>query len=217
MKRVYLEENWPSEWKYSYPYDLEEIYGEITNYGYAYAYENRRDQTLRLITDVLPPGSRILDIAAAQGNFTLKLAEMGYLVTWNDLREPLADYVRMKHESGSIEFAPGNAFELQFGTLFDGILITEIIEHVAHPDEFLKNVARLVRPGGYVVMTTPNGGYVRNSLPRFSECSDPSEYEAIQLRPTQTVIFFSCMKTRSTRWPRRQVLKSSHFLSLQPH
>ena len=183
MRRVHIEKSWPESWKYSYPYDLEEIYGEITNRGYAYAYENRRQHTLRLLTEVLAPPARILDLAAAQGNFSLALAELGYDVTWNDLREDLADYVKLKHDRGNIHFAPGNAFELSFTFPFDAVLITEIIEHVAHPDEFLAKTAQLVKPGGYIVMTTPNGAYFRNRLPRFSDCADPTVYEAVQFKP----------------------------------
>jgi 2-polyprenyl-3-methyl-5-hydroxy-6-metoxy-1,4-benzoquinol methylase len=183
MKRVHPQPNWPESWKYSYPYDLEEVYGEIKNLGYAYAYDNRRRQTLRLLAKVLKPGARILDVAAAQGNFSLALAEMGYEVTWNDLQVELADYVRLKHEYGMVYFAPGNVFELNFSTLFDAVLITEIIEHVAHPDEFLAKIARLVKPGGHIVMTTPNGAYIRNKLPKFSDCPDPRIYESVQFKP----------------------------------
>jgi 2-polyprenyl-6-hydroxyphenyl methylase/3-demethylubiquinone-9 3-methyltransferase len=183
MKRVELNPDWPQSWKDSYFYDQSEIYGEISHYGYAYAYENRRRETLRLLTEVLAPGARVLDIAAAQGNFSLALAELGFDVTWNDLRAELADYVRLKHERGRIQFAAGNAFELQFPSLFDAVLITEIIEHVAHPDEFLAKAAALVRPGGYIVMTTPNGGYFRNPLPKFSECADPAAFESVQFKP----------------------------------
>lgn len=183
MKRVHVEKEWPDSWKYSYQYDLEEIYGEIRNPGYVYAYDNRRRHTLRLLTEVLEPGARVLDVAAAQGNFTLALAEMGYKVTWNDLRADLAGYVQQKHERGAVEYAPGNAFELDFPAPFDGVLITEIIEHVAHPDEFLRKTAQLVKPGGYVLMTTPNGGYFRNRLPKFSDCADPGMYEAMQFKP----------------------------------
>ena len=183
MKRVFAEAAWPESWKYSYAYDLQEIYGEIDNRGYAYAYDNRRRQTLKLLSAVVAPGARVLDIAAAQGNFSLALAEQGYRVTWNDLRGDLAGYVRLKHERGEIDYAPGNAFELVFPRPFDAVLITEIIEHVAHPDEFLAKTAMLVRPGGYIVMTTPNGQYLRNTLPRFSDCADPSAYETAQFKP----------------------------------
>jgi 2-polyprenyl-3-methyl-5-hydroxy-6-metoxy-1,4-benzoquinol methylase len=183
VKHIDWKEEWPQSWKDSYAYDREEIYGEISNWGYAYAYENRRRQTLRLLTDVLPVGARILDLAAAQGNFTLAFAEMGYEVTWNDLRDELADYVRLKHDRGQIHFAPGNAFDLGFPSLFDAVLITEAIEHVAHPDEFVAKAATLVKSGGYLLVTTPNGAYFRNSLPKFSDCADPSIYESIQFKP----------------------------------
>lgn len=183
MKRVYPEETWPESWRQSYPYDLDEIYGKNTSPGYASMYRLRCRETLRLISDALPKGARILDIGAAQGNFSLQLAELGYRVTWNDLRDDLAEYVRLKHEKGEIEFAPGNAFELQFPALFDAILITEIIEHVAHPDDFLRKAAQLLRPGGIIVMTTPNGAHFLNNLPKFSECPDPAIYESIQFKP----------------------------------
>jgi 2-polyprenyl-6-hydroxyphenyl methylase/3-demethylubiquinone-9 3-methyltransferase len=183
VKRVPPQPDWPKSWKESAFYDESEIYGEISHHGYAYAYENRRRETLRLLTEVLSPGARILDIAAAQGNFSLALAELGFDVTWNDLRAELADYVRLKYERGQIEYAPGNAFELNFPSLFDAVLITEIIEHVAHPDDFLAKAAALVRTGGYIVMTTPNGGYFKNRLPKFSECADPTVFEAMQFKP----------------------------------
>jgi 2-polyprenyl-6-hydroxyphenyl methylase/3-demethylubiquinone-9 3-methyltransferase len=183
VKRIQPEPGWPKSWRDSYFYDQSEIYGEISHYGYAYAYENRRRETLRLLTDVLPRDARVLDLAAAQGNFSLALAELGFDVTWNDLRHELADYVRLKHERGKIEFAAGNAFELAFRSLFDAVLITEIIEHVAHPDDFLAKAGALVKPGGYIVMTTPNGGYFKNRLPKFSECADPAVFESMQFKP----------------------------------
>src|SRR5204862_5919275 len=90
---------------------------------------------------------------------------------------------RLKYERGKIDYAPGNAFELNFPALFDAVLITEIIEHVAHPDDFLAKAATLVRPGGYIVRTAPNGGYFKNLLPKFSECTDPAVFESMQFKP----------------------------------
>jgi 2-polyprenyl-6-hydroxyphenyl methylase/3-demethylubiquinone-9 3-methyltransferase len=175
--------SWPPSWQLSYKYDLLEIFGRRTHLGYAYAYANRRAKTLKLLQEGVPVGSTVLDVAAAQGNFSLALAEMGYRVTWNDLRAELIDYVQMKYESGIIKYAPGNAFKLQFPDKFDAVLATEVLEHVAYPEEFLCQVARLTRSGGCVVITTPNGGYFRNSLPSLSEIPDRREIESRQFQP----------------------------------
>lgn len=183
MRTLELQQNWPDSWKLSHNYDLEEVFGHIRCRGYAYAYQRRTRETIALVQSVAQPPAKVLDVAAAQGNFSLRLAELGYDVTWNDLRADLADYVRLKHERGPITYAPGNVFDLGMQGQFDVVLITEIIEHVAHPDEFLQKIGQLVKPGGHVVMTTPNGEYLRNNLPKFSECPDPSLFEAVQFQP----------------------------------
>lgn len=183
MRRVSFQSNWPESWKQAYAYDLLEVYGEMADRGYAYAYDNRRRTAMRLLSDVLYPGASVLDVGAAQGNFSLALAEQGYKVTWNDIRGDLVDYVLLKYEAGRIEFAPGDAFALEFSHAFDAVLIAEVIEHVAYPEKFLANSARFVRPGGYVVMTTPNGAYAGNRLPKFGDCANRERFLADQFKP----------------------------------
>ncbi|OWY61277.1 hypothetical protein B7486_64630, partial [cyanobacterium TDX16] len=114
---------------------------------------------------------------------SLRLAELGYDVTWNDLRGELAGYVRLKHEEGEVRYRPGNAFELDDLPLFDAVLATEVIEHVAHPDRLLVQLRSLCRPGGLVFLSTPNGDYFRSRLPTFSQVPDPSALEASQFQP----------------------------------
>lgn len=183
MKKPIPENTWPENWKVSYFYDEQEVFNNITIKGFAYAYANRQGHALSLVKQNLLKGAKILDVAAAQGNFSLLLAEAGYDVTWNDLRGDLLEYVKLKYEYGKIDYVVGDVFELGYESTFDAIIITEIIEHVAHPDEFLNKIGKMVKPGGYVIMTTPNGAYMFNRLPRFSDCEDPSQFESIQFKP----------------------------------
>lgn len=183
MRVVQPRDNWPPSWRHSYSHDCLEVYGDRSNLGYTLAYRQRFEQTIKLLTGAVPVGGRVLDVAAAQGNFSLTLAEAGYRMTWNDIRPELIDYVRLKHQTGSVEFRPGNIFDMRFDEPFDAVLMTEVIEHVAHPDRFLKHVASFVKPSGHVVVSTPNGNYFRNSLPKFSDCANPAVYEGAQFRP----------------------------------
>tara|TARA_B110000977_G_scaffold179012_1_gene237205 strand:- start:377 stop:1186 length:810 start_codon:yes stop_codon:yes gene_type:complete len=185
MKYLNYDHNWPDSWKMSYSYDLQEVYQKVTSHGYAYGYQNRFNFTLSFAKSVIQQGKNktVLDVAAGSGNFSLSLAEMGFEVTWNDIREDLIGYVKKKYEYGKITYAPGNILDLRFDKLFDLILITEVIEHVAYPNLFLEHIAKLLAPGGHIVLTTPNGHYFLNQLPKFSECSDPSIFKKNQFGP----------------------------------
>ena len=183
MKHLIYKNNWPDSWKMRYSYDLQEIYGELKTNGYAYAYRNRFDHTLALCKSTTNQNARVLDVAAGQGNFSLSLAEMGFNVMWNDIQTDLIEYVKLKYDYGKIKYTPGNILDLKFDKLFDLILITEVIEHVAFPNLFLKHIAKLVAPGGNIIMTTPNGHYFGNKLPKFTDYNDPSVFEKNQFGP----------------------------------
>lgn len=184
MNKLIFNNNWPDLWKEAYSYDRLEIYGQKhLNPGYFYAYQNRSFEAIKFLKDNCNISGSVLDIAAAQGNFSLRLAEIGFDVTWNDLRGDLADYVRLKWEKGKVDFNTGNIFEIDFDRLFDAVLATEIIEHVAHPDEFLNKISKLIKPGGHIVLTTPLGNYFKNKLPKFSDCINPDIFESKQFGP----------------------------------
>ncbi len=48
---------------------------------------------------------------------------------------------------------------------FDCVLAVEVIEHVEEDDFFVREVHRVLRPGGWFLMSTPNGDFVPNRNP----------------------------------------------------
>ncbi len=182
---------WSDSVRRAYEFDRLELFRSADlreGMEYRSRYMSRYSRVIELVCAHLPTGARIIDIAAAQGNFSVRLAELGYDVTWNDLLSDLIDYVAKKDDRGLVKFTPGNAFEVAAGQGFDAVLATEIIEHVAHPDDFIVQLASLVRPGGLIVMSTPNGATLANQipgrkLPRWSDLPDPSVLERDQFKP----------------------------------
>lgn len=51
---------------------------------------------------------------------------------------------------------------------FDAVVSIEVIEHVDQDELFVKNIARVIRPGGWAYFTTPNGDYIKNEPPYYN-------------------------------------------------
>lgn len=186
MAALPFDASWPESWRLAHPFDRLEIWGEDPRHGYARMYKNRRAHVLQAVARLAPVPGHILDIAAAAGNFTNAVAAMGHRVTWNDFRGELADYVALKAPADAqIDYVAGNILErgAALADSYDLVLALEVIEHVAHPDQFLHAISRLVKPGGHIIISTPNGGYLMNKLPRFSDFDDPSVFEGQQFKP----------------------------------
>ena len=56
---------------------------------------------------------------------------------------------------------------------YDLIFANQIVEHLVYPDRLLSQLKRVLRPGGRIVVTTPNYDYVKNDLPSYSQLGDP--------------------------------------------
>jgi SAM-dependent methyltransferase len=48
------------------------------------------------------------------------------------------------------------------------IALLEVIEHLSNPDLSLKNIGNLLKPGGYLILTTPNPQWSTSRLSLFS-------------------------------------------------
>ncbi|MFN0084907.1 MAG: class I SAM-dependent methyltransferase [Blastocatellia bacterium] len=48
---------------------------------------------------------------------------------------------------------------------FDCVLAIEVLEHVEEDDRFVAHAHRVLRPGGWFLMSTPNGDFLRNRNP----------------------------------------------------
>lgn len=130
------------------------------------------------------PGIRAVDLGAGPGAMCERLHSFGCEVLAVD-RDP-SIYLG-KHRFVALDLNEA-AFATQLGVAsFDLVVAVEVIEHVESPIGFLRNVARLLAPGGVAAITTPNvdslparlkfllGGKLRT----MDEVSDPTHISPI--------------------------------------
>ena len=172
-----------SDHEFLYDHDCRELHNPVVGDFYRHMYVTRFERVLRAV-ERWAPGNRVLDVGCAQGNFSLTLAERGRTVVALDLRSSFLRYLRLKYERGrlccvsaSIEAFPFRPYA------FDVILLGEVIEHVAYPEQLLRKLTELLAPGGVLVLTTPNGERFHTGLPTLGESASRGELAARQFKP----------------------------------
>ncbi len=118
-----------------------------------------------MVSDVLAriapgPNVRLLDVGCFNGYMSVVFKELGYDVTGTDACElETRDAIFKKL---GIEFIGANFNELQLferapEKSFDVVIIAQVIEHILnHPVGLVRSLAEMMRPGGLMIITTPN-------------------------------------------------------------
>jgi ubiquinone/menaquinone biosynthesis C-methylase UbiE len=124
------------------------------------------------------PARRILDLGSGEGEASVALAKAtGAQVVCADISELAVRRCRDRgFESHLVQLGHS---KLPFSEAsFDLVYMTEVIEHLANPDGAIEEVRRILRPGGHLVLSTPNLACLPNRAllllgvqPLFSEVS----------------------------------------------
>jgi 2-polyprenyl-6-hydroxyphenyl methylase/3-demethylubiquinone-9 3-methyltransferase len=164
-------------------HDLVEFHCPDPRNFYSQMYKRRLAVMLEALRRHVPNG-RLLDLGCAQGNVALLAAEAGLESYAVDLRPEFLHYAGLKHERGRFQRVASDATHLPFPNgFFHAVVWGEVIEHVAYPEKILAEIARVLQPGGMLLVTTPNGARLRTGLPTFSQVADRSPLEARQFQP----------------------------------
>lgn len=101
---------------------------------------------------------RWLDCGCADGGYSVALLDRGAShVTGIDQLEDRIAVARQRAEGRPLEFHVHEAENLPFSDAsFDGVLLNEVLEHVADERKTLGELHRVLRPGGHLALFSPN-------------------------------------------------------------
>ncbi|HLO32123.1 MAG TPA: methyltransferase domain-containing protein [Anaerolineales bacterium] len=118
-----------------------------------------------LIRPHLQAGSRLLEIGCGAGNLLLQAVVKGSYPVALDLSMQALTFVRERLEAAKSNTAAPGGFACTQAVgealplvddSFDCILISEVIEHLEAPQISIREAVRVLRPGGRLLITTPN-------------------------------------------------------------
>ncbi|MDR2072835.1 MAG: class I SAM-dependent methyltransferase [Spirochaetaceae bacterium] len=106
-------------------------------------------------------GMRILDAGCGTGNYSVKLARMGALVTGIDISPAMLKLAEEKKTQNNlaITFIQADCETAAFDGCFDGIISMAVFEFLANPAGAYANLKQYLKPGApFVIGTIQKGG-----------------------------------------------------------
>ena len=109
-------------------------------------------EVIEVIRNYLKPNTKVLELGAGTGAFTLRLKECGYHVIASGI----------KLETYALKDVPYIILDLdrelpaEHWDSYESVVAIEVVEHVENTFDFFRKVARMLSPGGYAFITTPN-------------------------------------------------------------
>ena len=131
---------------------------------YVATVENLRFASIEwpLFKQYITPSSSVLDVGAGTGRLTVKLAELGCSVTAVDISQKMLDRIS-NNVDGKVTTIATNAENLPFeDNSFDVVTSLSFLLHFPNWEVFLKEQARVCKPGGMLVFQFISGDHLKH-------------------------------------------------------
>lgn len=137
-------------------------------------------------------GKTVLDVASGEGYGTFVLGKTASKVIGLDYHRPAVEEAQKNYGSETVSFVQGdllNAPKVLKGELFDVVCCFQTIEHVKDHDAFLTSLAAVTKPGGSIMVSTPNTNMFHSFNPYHVHEVDAEEMKSLFKRhfPDSTV------------------------------
>lgn len=109
-----------------------------------------------LAADRVPAQGKLLEIGCGQGNFLRQAANRGFDVTGVEYSQFACERARANLEGRGRVLQGEITVLAPEAAAYDVCVLCDVIEHVRDPAAFLREIFRLLRPGGVLLVVTPS-------------------------------------------------------------
>ena len=109
----------------------------------------------QVILKLVGRGKKILDLGCGTGWLTKRLEKVGNHLLGLDISPQTVKQLKKKGITAYVCNLELDKWPIK-GNSFDTVVAAEIIEHLLDPDQFLKNIRRVLKNGGQLILSTPN-------------------------------------------------------------
>jgi len=140
------------------PANIKPLSEQISDDKYTHGAEidrTNKQYTLTLLSDTEP--TQVLDVGCGTGLNSSRLAESGHEMFGVDISEvAIAQYNEAGFQGTVCDLSVGLPFD---DNTFGAVLASEVVEHVVDTGLFLGEIRRVLKPGGKLVLSTPNSAF----------------------------------------------------------
>lgn len=147
-------------------------------------------------------GATVLDAGCGAGYGTALLAEVAEHVTGIDADDEAVTYARGRYDAENIRFEVMDVQRLGFrDASFDTVCCFETIEHLDDPEAHIAEVARVLRPQGVYIVSTPRAPVTTHdpSNPHHRVEYSPADFEALLRSRFGAVELYGQIRRQSRR------------------
>jgi 2-polyprenyl-3-methyl-5-hydroxy-6-metoxy-1,4-benzoquinol methylase len=110
-----------------------------------------------LVARDLCRGKDVLDIACGEGYGAAMLAQVAQRVVGIDVDRAAVAHAAAEYAGANLHYIAGDARRIPLATgSLDVVVSFETLEHFAEQEEFLAQLARILRPDGVLIISTPD-------------------------------------------------------------
>ncbi len=126
-------------------------------------YRSNQQKIMEIAEDI--DDGRLLDIGCNDGSFSIEIADhikakeiYGIEIDANIAKKAEEKGIRIKVHDANLRFPFESAF-------FDAIVSNQVFEHLVNTDGFFREIHRVLKKDGFVIISTQNLASLHNSIP----------------------------------------------------